>query len=630
MNIKFIKSDEFLQGLMALQEDMNFILCDSGKYSVTYRESEDDILKVIVRGKNAEISCNMKARFFRGFSYVLRAFAEGRSEFEVCEKPRMTTHGPMFDVSRNSVLNIPTVKKLLAKTALMGLNMFMLYTEDTYEVREYPYFGHMRGRYTADEIKELDRYAMMFGVELIPCIQCLSHLGTGLQWPFTGDIKDVYDTLLIGEEKTYEFIDTLLKNVSEMFTSKRIHVGLDEAFFAGCGEYIEKNGNHTSKVKLISYHVNRVFEICRKYGFEPMMWSDMLLGGGDIENAGEEGADAETIKGIPDGMQQVSWAYTLDTVERYRDFLDKQKDFPNLAFCGAVFTYLSYFPSYKETKKNLTGMQAALEAGIKDMIISVWNNEAACPLVTALYGMQLYAEYDYTGEWPGENADSLFEFVCKVSHRDICNLELADDPAEVDAVANASRFMMFNDPLVGILDKHVEGVDTRSYYRKLYEARSERKPCCDFFAPVFELCDAIVYALELKADFGVRLKKAYDAKDADALHILYDESHELEKRLIALKETHRSVWMYYNKASGFEIYDMYYGAIIARCASVRYHLDRWFEDNSYIIEELAEDRLYLWNTQNMAHPLAENSFYRFGRYYTANVFAIRYRAHLFG
>lgn len=630
MNIKFLNSDSFLAGLEVLQEDMNFNISDNAEYTISFDESATDILTVKVSDKSAVVSCNQKARFFRGLAYALKAFADKNEKLEICETPHMTTHGPMFDVSRNSVLNLSTVKKLLNKTALMGLNMFMLYTEDTYEVKEYPYFGHMRGRYTADEIKEIDAYAINLGIELIPCIQCLSHLGAGLQWNFTAGIKDVYDTLLIGEEKTYEFIKTILRNVSEMFTSRRVHVGLDEAFFVGCGEYVEKNGKYTDKVRLISYHVNRVFDICQDLGLEPMMWSDMLLGGGDIENAGTDGADSETIKGIPDGMQQVSWAYTLKTVERYRDFLDKQKDFPNLAFCGAVFTYLSYFPSYRDTKINLTGMQAAMEAGIRDMIISVWNNEAACPLVTALYGMQLYAEYDYTGTLPGKNADEFFEFVCKVSAQDICDLELADDPAEVGEASNASRFMMFNDPLVGILDKHIEGVDTRKYYHNLYEKRTDRKPYSEFFAPVFELSDAIVYALELKADFGIRLKAAYDAKDSQSLKTLYNESFELEKRLTDLKSTHRRVWMIYNKASGFELYDMYYGAVISRCETLRYHLDCWFDDNEYIIEELAEDRLYLWNVEGKAHPLAENSFYRFGRYYTANVYAIRYRAHLFG
>ena len=619
-----------LCGLKALQSDMDFTVCDGAEHTVTYTVSEDDILKVNVSGSNAEISCKEKARFFRGLAYVLKAFGD-KKDRSVLERPRLTTHGPMFDASRNSVLNVSTVKKLLCKTALMGLNMFMLYTEDTYEVKEYPYFGHMRGKYTAKEIREMDEYARDLGIELIPCIQCLSHLGTGLQWEFASGIKDVYDTLLIGEEKTYEFIDTLLKNVSEMFSSRRVHVGLDEAFFIGCGEYISKNGKGESKIKLMSYHVNRVYELCQKHGLEPMMWSDMLLGGGDIQAGGSDGESSETVKGVPAGMQQVSWAYTLADKGKYIDFIGKQAKFPRLAFCGAIFTYLSYFPSYKQTIDNLCGIEAAIELGLKDVIISVWNNEAACPLVTALYGMQLYAEVDYTGEKVSKNAQEMFEFICGVSAKDICALEKADDPMEMDGTSNASRFMMFNDPLAGIIDKHIQGVDTRKYYGELYKtARSERGEYKEFFAPVFALFDAVVYALELKADFGVRLKKAYDEGDEAALRTLYDESFELEERMNALRKTHFESWMYYNKAAGFEIYDMYYGAIISRCASLRYHLEKRFEDSSYEIEELAQERRYLWNVSNLKHPLAESTFYRFGRYYTANVFAIRYKSHLFG
>ena len=47
----------------------------------------------------------------------------------------------------------------------------------------------------------MDEYARDLGIELIPCIQCLSHLGTGLQWEFASGIKDVIsfddETLLL-------------------------------------------------------------------------------------------------------------------------------------------------------------------------------------------------------------------------------------------------------------------------------------------------------------------------------------------------------------------------------------------------------------------------------------------------
>ena len=84
--------------------------------------------------------------------------------------------GFMFDCSRNSVLKVEMVKRLTRQTALMGLEWFLLYTEDTYEVKGYPYFGALRGRYTEEEIRECDAYAALFGVEMIPCIQALAHL----------------------------------------------------------------------------------------------------------------------------------------------------------------------------------------------------------------------------------------------------------------------------------------------------------------------------------------------------------------------------------------------------------------------------------------------------------------------
>ena len=58
----------------------------------------------------------------------------------------------------------------------MGLNAVCLYTEDTYEVPNEPFFGYLRGRYETSELKELDDYAADFGIEMFPCIQTLGHM----------------------------------------------------------------------------------------------------------------------------------------------------------------------------------------------------------------------------------------------------------------------------------------------------------------------------------------------------------------------------------------------------------------------------------------------------------------------
>lgn len=77
----------------------------------------------------------------------------------------------------------------------------------------------------------------MFGIEMIPCVQTLAHLADHA--PLAGDDgePDDEDILIAGEEKTYQLIDAMLKSLSEMYTSRKIHLGMDEAFYLGFGNY---------------------------------------------------------------------------------------------------------------------------------------------------------------------------------------------------------------------------------------------------------------------------------------------------------------------------------------------------------------------------------------------------------
>src|SRR5690625_859907 len=97
-------------------------------------------------------------------------------DFELIEEPQFEMTGAMLDSSRNAVLTVAGIQDMLRKMAIMGLNTLMVYTEDTYEVEEYPYFGYMRGRYSEQELKICDDYATELGIEMIPCIQTLAHL----------------------------------------------------------------------------------------------------------------------------------------------------------------------------------------------------------------------------------------------------------------------------------------------------------------------------------------------------------------------------------------------------------------------------------------------------------------------
>ena len=64
--------------------------------------------------------------------------------------------GVMLDMSRNGVMKVSEVKRYVDYLKAFGYNSLQLYTEDTYEVDGEPYFGHLRGRYTKEELKEID------------------------------------------------------------------------------------------------------------------------------------------------------------------------------------------------------------------------------------------------------------------------------------------------------------------------------------------------------------------------------------------------------------------------------------------------------------------------------------------
>lgn len=184
------------------------------------------------------------------------------------------TFGVMIDMSRNAVMSVDGLKRYLPLLQKMGYNCVMLYTEDTYEVDGEPYFGYMRGRYTKAEMKEIDAFASSLGITVIPCIQTLAHLNAIFRW---GKFpRDCHDILMTDDERTYELIDHMFATLSECFASRKIHVGMDEAWLLGRGKHLDRFGLESAN-EIMKRHLGRVLEIAKKYDYEVMLWSDMYF-----------------------------------------------------------------------------------------------------------------------------------------------------------------------------------------------------------------------------------------------------------------------------------------------------------------------------------------------------------------
>lgn len=240
-------------------------------------------LTVEWNGGKAFIAAEDKTALARGVFLLIQAVADGKTELHIQETRHIASCGAFIDCSRGAVMTVAACKKYIAAMAALGMNLFVMYMEDTYTVPEYPYFGHLRGRYTVEELKELDDYAASLGVELLPQIQTLAHLGQFLQWKAVSHLKDTDDCLMADEEETYRFIEAEIKIIRECFRTNRLHIGMDEAHNMGLIRYLRKYGV-VDRYELLKRHLKRVVDLCEKYHFHAMMWSDMFFRLGSEQN----------------------------------------------------------------------------------------------------------------------------------------------------------------------------------------------------------------------------------------------------------------------------------------------------------------------------------------------------------
>jgi len=186
---------------------------------------------------------------------------------------------------------------------------------------------------------------------------------------------------------------------------------------------------------------------------------------------------------------------------------------------------------------------------------------------------------------------TLIKFLFGADYEDFLRMEQADFIHQNGHTEFASLYLLFNDPLIGLLDKEIEGMDLKSYYRRLLEDYSDRGTGDAPIQLSFDHYKCMVSILELKADYGLRLKAAYDARNREALSRLADEALEIKQRYERLMEINRDLFTDYYKGFGSEKFDMRYGTMAARFDTVRYRIQKYLRGDISSIDELEEEKL---------------------------------------
>lgn len=235
--------------------------------------------------------------------------------------PQFSYRGMHLDVGRH-MYSVDFIKKYIDALAMLKMNTFHWHlTEDQgwrIEIKKYPKLqevaayrdetlvGHYSdqphqfdgkkygGYYTQEQIKDIVTYAQERFVTIIPEIELPGHSQAAIaaypELGCTGEQVEVatkwgvFEEIYCPKEETFKFLEDVLDEVLELFPSKYIHIGGDEAPKTSwkncdhCQDLIKKEGLQDEH-ELQSYFIKRIENYLNSKGRQIIGWDEILEGG---------------------------------------------------------------------------------------------------------------------------------------------------------------------------------------------------------------------------------------------------------------------------------------------------------------------------------------------------------------
>ena len=592
---KFVGESKFEKGLKIIENYLGISFFEQGVELDSIKICDGEI-GFQTKNNKTSIVYQKDNEFF----YILMRFIVSEN---TCSKDFFqsyhSTLGFMVDCSRNAVWNLNSIKDCIVYLALTGYSYLELYTEDTYEIESEPYFGYMRGRYTAKEIKEVDEFAKLFGIELVPCIQTLAHLDGIFKWNKYKAINDVNDILLLRDEKTYELIDKMFKSVSKMFTSKRINIGMDEAMLLGSGQFLHKNG-YVQRSELMYEHLNKVVDIAKSYGFTVSMWNDMFF---RVDNKGEYRVSnpifsEKLLSKIPKDVELIYWDYVSESQQVYENMLESSLRLTdNTGFAGGLFSWHSFScDNDLAMRKVVPAVNACKKYKIKDVLVTTWGDDGAeASRFTCLPTVVAFSDYFFNGNV--NLTDKILKKLFNYNFIEFCDISLVNRYIEINEIVgvnvfygNTAKYMAYNDLLLGLYDNNVPKnarEKSVSNYERLFELSQRESK----YSYLFETMASLSKLLIDKADLSVLIKKHYDEKNFDGLKADLIKIRNCKTLLREFIDKYKEQWLKENKPFGFEVNQIRLGGLLERINYAEEVLDNYINGKTAQIFELEEKRL---------------------------------------
>lgn len=273
----------------------------------------DEAYEIKILKKKIQISSSNEVGFFRAFTTLdqLLRFQNLSNQNhlptgEISDMPKYGYRGAMLDVARH-FFTLEEVKKYIDLLALYKINKLHLHLSDDQgwriEIKSWPNLtnyggstevgGGPGGFYSQEEYKELVSYAQERFITIIPEIDLPGHTNAALaSYPelncngkspelYTG-IEVGFSTLCADKEISFQFLDDVIREISEITPGPYFHLGGDESHVTTEKDYIT--------------FINRTQDMVFKYGKIVMGWDEIQNADLKPNSVAQYWADAKNAK----------------------------------------------------------------------------------------------------------------------------------------------------------------------------------------------------------------------------------------------------------------------------------------------------------------------------------------------
>ncbi len=231
---------------------------------------------------------------------------------EIFDKPDLEIRGFMYDISRNKVATLETLKSIVDKMMLVKMNHFEVYVEGfSYEYKSFAEYLEKDGFITVEEYLELQDYCFERFIDFVPNQNGFGHMAKWLEKDEFSSLKICPEgmhlwgrfrpasTLNPLNEGSIELVKKMYKDMLPHCKSKYFNMNFDEPFELGKGLTLEK-ANEVGVGNLYIDYALKAYDEIKKYQKTPIIWGDVLVKHPDL------------LYRLPKDMIFMDWGYDVN------------------------------------------------------------------------------------------------------------------------------------------------------------------------------------------------------------------------------------------------------------------------------------------------------------------------------